>query len=200
ARGHLRRRDSGVLETEHDLLGHVGREELRLEVLEHHPDRPGELADPASRDGFAEEPDVAGNVTREEARYEPREAADERRLAGPRRAHDDGERAGCDVEVDVVEGRACALRVRAAEAAHGDRRDGHRSIRPATATPRIGTRPTPTSNAPLAVRCVAHGASQRPLAISSPAANAPTVPTTTSDTPSAARHAGRGGRGPRRSR
>ncbi len=52
----------------------------------------------------------------------------------------------------------------------------------------------------MAVRTAAHGASHWPLAISSPAANAPTLPATTNPMPRTARHRGTGARGPSRSR
>src|SRR5207249_8304049 len=197
---HLGRRDGGVLEPEHDLLGHVGREELRLEVLEHHADRAGELADAPPVDGLAQEADVAGHLGGHEARHEARETPRQRGLAGAAGAHDDGERAGRELEIEAGERRPRGARVGAAEPAHRDRGVAHKSARPATASPSNGTSPRPTSNAPVAGPYGAQGASHRPLAISSPAAKAAAVPATTSVTPRATRQWGSAARGPSRSR
>ena len=147
ALGHRRGSDPGVLEREDHLLRHVGREELRLEVLEHHADRPGELAHARTVDRVPEEPDLPAELRGQEARHEPREAAGEGRLAGPRGAHDDGEGAGRHLARHAVERRACRPRIRAAEVADRDGRGGaaHRSARPQTARPRSGRRPRPTS-------------------------------------------------------
>src|SRR5207249_10590098 len=151
---------------ERALLGHVGREALRLEVREHHADRAGELADPPLADGRAQEPDVARHLGGHEARHEARETPRQRRLAGAAGAHHDGERALPELQVEIDERRPRGTRVGAAEPPHRDRGVAHKSARPTTASPSSGTSPSPTWNAPVAVWYGAQGASQSPLEIS----------------------------------
>src|SRR5439155_15620188 len=197
---HLGGRHARVLEPEDHLLRHVGREELRLEVLEDHADRPRELAYPAIAHRDAEELDLARHLAGKEARHDAGETAGESRLASAGGPHDHGKRTKRELQVRIADGRPRRTRIRAGEAAHHDGGRAHRSARPAPATPRNGTRPKPTSQAPLAVRHGTQGGRQRPLATSSPALKAATVPTTTHVTPSMARHAGRRARGPSTSR
>src|SRR5204862_7249579 len=114
--------------------------------------------------------------------------------------HDPGRGPAGQLAAGVADGRPRPTGVRAGEAAHHDGGRAHRSARPPTVTPRNGTRPKPTSQAPLAVLHGTQAGRQRPLATSSPALKAATVPTTTHVTPSMARHAGRRARGPSTSR
>ena len=67
-----------MLQAEDDLLGHVGREELGLEVLEDHPDRAGQRADAGARDRLPEQADLAAEVGGQEAGHEAGETARER--------------------------------------------------------------------------------------------------------------------------
>ncbi len=164
ARRHVGGGHAELLEAEDDLLRDVGREELRLEVLEHHADAAGELADRRTHDRCAAEADLAAHLRRREARHEAREAAHEGRLAGARRSHDDGQAAGREAQRHAVERGERSAGIAAREV---DRLDGrrHRSAHPSATTARKGMSPIPISPAPLPTRAGAHAGCHRPLAI-----------------------------------
>src|SRR5262249_56506795 len=109
-------------------------------------------------------------------------------LGGPGGAQGGGGAPGGEPAGDRRGGGSGRPRIRAGETAQHDGGCGHRSPRPPMARPRKGTRPKPTSQAPLAVRHGTQGGRQRPLATSSPPPKADSVPTTTKLTPTRAPH------------
>ena len=85
---HLGARHPDLLHREGDFVLDVGREKLRLEVLEHHPDHRGDVGHARAVERAPADPDHAVEVTVLKARDDAIEALGERGLARARGAHD----------------------------------------------------------------------------------------------------------------
>ena len=70
-----------------DFVRDVGREQLRLEILEDHADLRRDVADPQMLERLAGDEDRAVKIAVLELRHDPIEAFRERRFARARRAH-----------------------------------------------------------------------------------------------------------------
>src|SRR6185503_12822227 len=117
--------------TEREIFEH-GHVRKQMKLLEHHADGTGQAGVEARASGSAFEqlardldaPSIEG--------LESVEAAEERRLAGARRAEDRNDRPGADLRVDAVEHDATLERLtQAADANHGKAvvREGERAAR-----------------------------------------------------------------------
>src|SRR6185436_16494456 len=157
----------------------VGREELRLEVLEHHRDAPAERADLGAEEPEIPEANVAAAFGGRERRHERVDAAEERRLARAGLAHDRDELAGRGRERHAGERLRRRIGVSAREIADQKRgrrpgrdRRAHKSARPSTAVARPGS--TTTAKARFGGHAASTG--RRPAATRLPPANATMAP------------------------
>ena len=128
ARPDLARRRADVLEPEGDLVLDAAEDDLVLGILEEGGDVAGEIGRPEAPGVLARDHDAALEPAAVEVRDEPRERAQERRLAGARRAEHRHDLARLDAERHVRERGA-----RRAGIPEGEARDlGYSHIAPTT--------------------------------------------------------------------
>ena len=115
----LVRRDTEVLEAEGDLVRGDGHHHLVLGILEDRRDRAGQLGRARLPGVEPGDDDPALEATAVEVRHEPRERADQRRLARPGRAEQRHDLARLERQRHVSQRRR-SRRVREREAVDGD--------------------------------------------------------------------------------
>ena len=98
-----RRRLAAVLERQLELGPHAAHHHLRLGLLEHRAAHGGQLARAVLAHVEPADLELAARLAAVEVRDEPAERAQQRRLARAGQAGQHGERAGLDLERDVVE-------------------------------------------------------------------------------------------------
>ena len=100
-----------VLEREGDFVGHRGRRDLRVRILEHHADMVGEPAGRRLDRVEIGDMDCAEELAAEELWHDAIHGEAKRGLAGTGRADDSDDLAPLDREVDIGEGHPFAGRI-----------------------------------------------------------------------------------------
>ena len=109
---HLGALHPDLFHRERDFVRDIGREQLRLEILEHHADFRRDIADAQMLELLARDPDRAMKLAVLELRHDAVQAFRERRFACTRRAHDADHLARRLHEAHRSKGRTCRRRDR----------------------------------------------------------------------------------------